>query len=134
MQKIKDILAKQPDITLAELADSLNNIVSATTLHVVLKNAGYVYKKTLKASEQDRKDIKMAREAWRQMQKTLPMHRIVCIDESAAKTNMTRMYGRAPAGQRLPERYPRLPADPVRSVCRSALQSPLSGSYLPVSY
>ena len=29
MQKIKDILAKQPDITLAELADSLNNIVSA---------------------------------------------------------------------------------------------------------
>ena len=45
MQQIKDILAKQPDITLSELADSLNNIVSAATLHVVLKNAGYVYKK-----------------------------------------------------------------------------------------
>ena len=28
------------------------------------------------------------------------MHRIVCIDESAAKTNMTRLYGRALAGQR----------------------------------
>ena len=47
MQKIKDILEKQPDITLAELADSLNNIVSIATLHVVLKNAGYVYKKKL---------------------------------------------------------------------------------------
>ncbi len=45
MQQIKNILAKQQDITLAELADSLNNIVSAATLHVVLKNAGYVYKK-----------------------------------------------------------------------------------------
>ncbi len=100
MQQIKDILAKQPDITLAELADSLSNIVSAAALHAVLKNVGYVYKKTLKTSEQDRKDVKMAREAWRQMQKTVPMHRIVCIDESAAKTSMTRMHGRAPTGQR----------------------------------
>ena len=40
MQQINDILAKQPDITLAELADSLHNIVSVATLHVVLKNAG----------------------------------------------------------------------------------------------
>ena len=45
MQQIHDILAKQPDITLAELADSLHNVVSVATLHVVLKNAGYVYKK-----------------------------------------------------------------------------------------
>lgn len=45
MQQINDILAKQPDITLTELADSLHNIVSVATLHVVLKNAGYVYKK-----------------------------------------------------------------------------------------
>ena len=45
MQQINEILANQPDITLAELADRLNNIVSVATLHVVLKNAGYVYKK-----------------------------------------------------------------------------------------
>ena len=45
LQQIHDILAKQPDITLAELADSLHNVVSVATLHVVLKNAGYVYKK-----------------------------------------------------------------------------------------
>ena len=45
MQQINDILTKHPDITLAELADSLHNIVSVATLHVVLKNAGYVYKK-----------------------------------------------------------------------------------------
>ena len=45
MQQINDILARQPDITLAELADKLDNIVSVATLHVVLKNAGYVYKK-----------------------------------------------------------------------------------------
>ena len=63
-------------------------------------------KKTLKASEQDREDIKIAREEWRQMQKTLPMNRIVCIDESSAKTNMTRIYGRAPVGQRCHDSAP----------------------------
>ena len=40
------------------------------------------------------------------MQKTLPMHRIVCIDESAAKTNMIRIYGRAPVGQRCYDHAP----------------------------
>ena len=45
MRQIDDIIAKQPDITLAELADSINNIVSVATLHVILKKSGYVYKK-----------------------------------------------------------------------------------------
>ena len=63
-------------------------------------------KKTLKASEQNREDIKIARDGWKEMQKTLPMHRIVCIDESAAKTNMTRIYGRAPVGQRCHDNTP----------------------------
>ena len=34
------------------------------------------------------------------MQKKLSMHRIVCLDESAAKTNMMRLYGRSHIGQR----------------------------------
>ena len=34
------------------------------------------------------------------------MHRIVCIDESAAKTNMTRIYGRALRGQRCHDSTP----------------------------
>ena len=98
---IRDIMDKQPDITLAELADRMGNIASIATLHNYLKKHGYGYKKkTLKASEQDREDVKTAREAWRDMQKKLSMHRIVCLDESAAKTNMTRLYGRALNGQR----------------------------------
>ena len=51
-------------------------------------------KKTFKASEQERDDVKHARTAWSDM------HRIVCLDESAAKTNMTRLYGRSPVGER----------------------------------
>ena len=47
MRQIDDIIEKQPDITLAEIADSLNNIVSVATLHVLLKKSGYVYKKKL---------------------------------------------------------------------------------------
>lgn len=41
-----------------------------------------------------------AREAWRTHQDSFDVARLVFIDESAAKTNMTRLYGRAKAGQR----------------------------------
>ena len=44
--------------------------------------------------------MKHAQMAWSDMQQSVSMHRIVCIDESAAKTNMTRLYGRALAGRR----------------------------------
>ena len=44
--------------------------------------------------------MKMARAAWNDMQQMISMHRVVCLDESAAKTNMTRLYGRSLAGQR----------------------------------
>lgn len=57
-------------------------------------------KKTLKATEQGRKDIQIAREEWKKMQKQIPATRFICIDEASAKTNMTRLYGRAKKGMR----------------------------------
>ena len=57
-------------------------------------------KKTLKASEQDREDVKLARDEWSKLQQSVSMHSIVCLDESSAKTNITRLYGRALAGER----------------------------------
>ena len=57
-------------------------------------------KKSLRASERDRPDVKQAREAWRQSQGVLDPGRLVFLDESGAKTNMTRLRGRAQGGQR----------------------------------
>src|SRR5277367_3795310 len=63
-------------------------------------------KKTLRASERDRADIAEKRRLWQQGQKQLPAGRLVFIDESSAKTNMTRLRGRVRGGQRLHDHAP----------------------------
>jgi hypothetical protein len=55
----------------------------------------------LRAAEQDRSDIVEAREEWRASQPGLNPERLVFIDETWAKTNMARLIGRPPRGQRL---------------------------------
>jgi transposase len=46
------------------------------------------------------------REAWRQETKNVERGRFVFIDESGAKTNMTRLYGRALGGRRVVDATP----------------------------
>jgi transposase len=60
----------------------------------------------LKASEQNRPDIVAKRAEWKVMQLGLNPKKLVFLDETGAKTNMTRLYGRAPIGQRLVDRTP----------------------------
>lgn len=55
----------------------------------------------MRASEQDREDIKLKRENWAKNQAHIDPARLVFIDESGAKTNMTRLYGRSLKGDRL---------------------------------
>ena len=63
-------------------------------------------KKTLKASEQGREDIKKAREGWADFQKGVDVERLVFLDETGAKTNMTRLYGRSYRGERCHDSAP----------------------------
>ncbi len=58
-------------------------------------------KKTLHAKEQDRKDVQKQREEWSDWQKQIGIEKLIFIDESGAKTNMTRTHGRAMNGERL---------------------------------
>src|SRR5262249_40772514 len=58
-------------------------------------------KKVLHACEQDRPDVAAAREALKAEQPKLDASRLVFIDETAVTTKMTRLYGRAPVGERL---------------------------------
>jgi transposase len=79
---------------------------SLPAIHYVLADLGLTYKKTLRASEQDRADIAAAREQWRKEFAQAASGSLVFLDESAAKTNMTRLRGRAPRGQRVHDHAP----------------------------
>jgi transposase len=60
-----------------------------------------IQKKTAHAAEQERPDILKRREAWFDGQIDLDPDRLVFIDETWASTNMARLRGRAPMGERL---------------------------------
>jgi transposase len=63
-------------------------------------------KKSLRAAEQDRPDVAAARSEWRAAQPNLNPGRLIFLDETWAKTNMTRQYGRAACGHRLIDKVP----------------------------
>ncbi len=63
-------------------------------------------KKSLHATEQLRPDVVRKRERWRRYQRRFDPTRLVFIDETWAKTNMTRTHGRASRGERLVARVP----------------------------
>lgn len=58
------------------------------------------------ASEQNRADIRLARQQWKERQAGLALSKLVFLDESGAKTNMTRLRGRAQGGQRCVDEVP----------------------------
>jgi transposase len=46
------------------------------------------------------------RQAWRQWLASVDIRRLICLDETGAKTNMTRLFGRARKGQRVVDYTP----------------------------
>lgn len=63
-------------------------------------------KKVIHASEQKRPDVAERRACWRIQQLGMNPNNLVFIDETWAKTNMTRSRGRAPRGERLVDYVP----------------------------
>jgi DDE superfamily endonuclease len=63
-------------------------------------------KKSLRATEQQRADVALARRRWIRDQGLLDPARLVFIDETATSTNMVRLMGRGPRGIRLIGRVP----------------------------
>ena len=55
----------------------------------------------MRAAEQDRPDVAERRAAFRVWQAGFDVDRLVFLDETWAKTNMTRLWGRARKGERL---------------------------------
>jgi transposase len=102
-------LAAKPDITLravtAELAERGIQVSCFAVWHF-FAHEGISFKKSLHASEQDRPDVARRRAQWKRYQGRIDPGRLVFIDETWAKTNMTRRYGRCRRGERLVAKVP----------------------------
>ncbi|HME86700.1 MAG TPA: IS630 family transposase [Roseiarcus sp.] len=102
--------AAKPDITLQILCDRLlaeRGVTSDTSMMSrFFGRIGVTFKKTLVAREQDRPDIRRHRERWRLYQGLIDPSRLVFVDETWTKTNMTRLGGWAQKGKRLVDKVP----------------------------
>jgi transposase len=58
-------------------------------------------KKSIRAAEQTRPDVAAARDLWRRLQPRLKPERLVFLDETWTKTNMTPLRGRSRRGERV---------------------------------
>jgi transposase len=58
------------------------------------------------AAEQQRPDVQARRGQWQAEQASLPVERLVFLDETGLTTNLVRRYGRAPLGQRVVDYTP----------------------------
>lgn len=100
-EAIRAYLNAKPDTTLAELREVLEVKVQLSTLWYHLDRLGLTFKKTLRAGEQDREDVRLARAHWQAEQGTLNAAQLVFIDETFVTTAMTRRYGWGPRGERV---------------------------------
>ncbi|TPK81426.1 IS630 family transposase [Mesorhizobium sp. B2-4-12] len=107
-QAIVDKVMARPDITMPELGAWLEDEhgvrADPSNLSKLLCREGFTYKKSLLASEQERPDVRAARREWRDhhqpLMRAVPA-RIVFIDETSVKINMTPLRGRSLRGKRL---------------------------------
>jgi len=97
-------VAKTPDITLVELPGKVEGTRRQRrhrdAVALLRPAAHYVQKKTAHAAEQQRCDVKAARETWFEGQLDLDPERLIFVDETSASTKMSRLYGRASRGER----------------------------------
>lgn len=106
-EQLAALVRQWPDATLVELRDRLGVDCSPSAIWMALDAMRITFKKKmLRAAEQDRPDVAEQRERWKAWQIGLDPERLVFIDETWASTKMTRLYGRAPRGERVIEAVP----------------------------
>jgi transposase len=100
---LREWIKDRADLTLREMCERLAEhgiTIKAPALWHQLNKWGLSFKKTLHASEQERKDVQAGRAAWKESQPALDATKLVFLDETGTSTNMTRPRGRSPKGQR----------------------------------
>jgi len=108
-KQIRGWIKEKSDLTLNELKERLEAIgysVGLTAIFDKLKRLMLPRKKNLYAAERDRPSVRAQRTAWPKAMENVPVRKLVFMDESAASTSMTRLYGRGPAGERVVDSAP----------------------------
>jgi transposase len=101
-QRLRELVHAQPDATLAELHQRLGVPCSLMTVARALRRLGLTRKKkTLHAQERDTPQNRARRRDFEQQMAAVDPDQLIFVDEMGATTALTRMYGRAPAGQRV---------------------------------
>jgi len=109
-EQILAVVDERPDATLKEILAALRKQRIRTSRSALCRFLGRHNitrkKKSLRAAEQQRKDVARARRKWIREQGLLDPARLVFIDETGVNTSMVRLYGRSPCGVRLVDHVP----------------------------
>lgn len=98
------LVAEQPDLILEEIVAAMRKQGipgSRSAVQRFFERHNVSFKKSLRAAEQKRRNVARARRRWIREQGTLDPARLVFIDEAATSSNMVRLRGRCPRGERL---------------------------------
>jgi len=101
--RIRQLLTETPDLTVAEVRQrlALTTVCMLTVWRAIRLLDMTFKKKSIHAAERERKDVQTMRLIWPEI---ITMHapkRLIFLDETWFVTNMTRLFGFAPRGQRL---------------------------------
>ena len=107
--RILALVAEHQDWTLDEILAAMHKQRipgSRTALWRFLERHNLTFKKSLCAAERHRADVARERRRWIRQQGYLDTTRLVFIDETSITTNMVRVRGRCPRGERLVSHVP----------------------------
>lgn len=128
---IRELIKHKPDATLAEVAEAIGKAVHPGTVSRTLSRLNLPRKKkSTHAAEQDRPDVKAARDAWFERFADVRVNQLVFLDEFGATRAMQRTQGRAAPGERVVTKVPHGHWKMIRTIAAMSVNGVLaSGSF-----
>ncbi len=105
-KRLDDLVRSTPNLTLEQLRDKINASCCTVTIWHEVRRLGHTYKKTVARRGAATSDVQRSRKDWIRTSRRINFRKLVFLDETGAKTNMTRLYGWGPKSVRLTEPVP----------------------------
>ena len=111
-QVVRELVVEKPDRTLEELREGFEARTGRRSSTSAMSRALQKLelsrkKKRLRAAEQDTPESQALRDEFRAFLATVPVSRLIFLDETGSTISMTRAHGRAPIGERVDDVVPR---------------------------